>query len=148
VSPDLPSSDHVLLRWTTYSCGTRLPILPDTTWIDSQWNPNARMSLLIPKLKSASKPTNLRCYITGCLTFLCASLIKYRALLCVREVLELIMAKGPVTDYSSTLVHWMRNRQPRYKGGYQGEMERPSPSYIVDVGLSPPTLQSPQPNFT
>jgi hypothetical protein len=87
-------------------------------------------------------------YITGCLTFLCASLIKYRALLCVREVLELIMAKGPVTDYSSTLVHWMRNRQPRYKGGYQGEMERPSPSYIVDVGLSPPTLQSPQPNFT
>jgi hypothetical protein len=40
---------------------------------------------------------------------------------------------GPVTDYGSTIVHWMRNRQPRFKGGYQGEMERPSPSYIVDV---------------
>jgi len=40
---------------------------------------------------------------------------------------------GPVTDYGSTVVHWMRNRQPRFKGGYQGEMERPSPSYIVDV---------------
>jgi hypothetical protein len=41
---------------------------------------------------------------------------------------------GPVTDYGSTMVHWMRNRQPRFKGGYQGEMERPSPSYVIDVG--------------
>ncbi|PQE10748.1 polyadenylation factor subunit 2 protein [Rutstroemia sp. NJR-2017a BBW] len=41
--------------------------------------------------------------------------------------------RRPVTDYSSTMVHWMRNRQPRYKGGYQGEMERPSPSYIIDM---------------
>ncbi|CAG8961819.1 hypothetical protein HYFRA_00013995 [Hymenoscyphus fraxineus] len=41
--------------------------------------------------------------------------------------------KRPVTDYGSTMVHWMRNRQPRFKGGYQGEMERPSPSYIVDM---------------
>lgn len=41
---------------------------------------------------------------------------------------------GSITDYGSTMVHWMRNRQPRYKGAYQGEAERPSASYIVDVG--------------
>jgi hypothetical protein len=45
-------------------------------------------------------------------------------------------AAGPVTDYGSTMLHWIRNRQPRWKGGYQGEMERPSPSYIVDVSRS------------
>ncbi|KAG9232031.1 WD40-repeat-containing domain protein [Amylocarpus encephaloides] len=41
--------------------------------------------------------------------------------------------RRPITDYGSTMVHWMRNRQPRFKGGYQGEMERPSASYIVDM---------------
>jgi len=41
--------------------------------------------------------------------------------------------KGPVTDYGSSMVQWMRHRQPRYKGGVRMEMERPSPSYIVDV---------------
>ncbi|CZT06824.1 related to polyadenylation factor I subunit 2 [Rhynchosporium graminicola] len=41
--------------------------------------------------------------------------------------------RRPATDYGSTMVHWMRNRQPRFKGGYQGEAERPSPSYIVDM---------------
>ncbi|KAL8294345.1 hypothetical protein RB597_007942 [Gaeumannomyces tritici] len=41
--------------------------------------------------------------------------------------------RRPVTDYSSTLVHWMRHRDARYKGGYQGEVERPSPSYIIDM---------------
>ena len=40
---------------------------------------------------------------------------------------------GPVTDYTSSMVQWMRHRQPRYKGGGRMEMERPSPSYIVDV---------------
>jgi hypothetical protein len=49
-----------------------------------------------------------------------------------------IEKKGPVTDYSSTLVHWMRHRQPRYKGSYHGEAERPSPSYIIDVSLPLP----------
>lgn len=50
------------------------------------------------------------------------------------EKAELTVAStGPVTDYGSTMVHWMRYRQPRYKGGYQGEVERPSPSYIIDV---------------
>jgi hypothetical protein len=39
------------------------------------------------------------------------------------------------------MVHWMRNRQPRFKGGYQGEMERPSPSYVIDVS-SPETKQN------
>lgn len=43
---------------------------------------------------------------------------------------------GPVTDYSATLLHWLHNRVPNYKGGYIGEAERPSPSYIVDVGSS------------
>lgn len=31
------------------------------------------------------------------------------------------------------MVQWMRNRQPRYKGGVYLEMERPSPSYVIDV---------------
>lgn len=43
------------------------------------------------------------------------------------------MLIGPVTDYGSTLAHWMRNREPRFKGGFKGEAERPSASYIVDV---------------
>ncbi|OBT87340.1 hypothetical protein VE02_03008 [Pseudogymnoascus sp. 03VT05] len=41
--------------------------------------------------------------------------------------------RRPVTDYGATMVHWMQNRQPRYKARLQGEMERPSPSYIVDM---------------
>lgn len=44
-----------------------------------------------------------------------------------------LFAAGPVTDYSSTVTHWLRNRIPNYKGSYNGESERPSPSYIVDV---------------
>ncbi|KAK0709117.1 WD40-repeat-containing domain protein [Lasiosphaeria miniovina] len=44
-----------------------------------------------------------------------------------------LLWKGPVTDYGSTIVHWMRHREPRYKGSYQGELERPSPSYMVDM---------------
>ncbi|KHN99670.1 protein PFS2 [Metarhizium album ARSEF 1941] len=42
-------------------------------------------------------------------------------------------SKGPVTDYSSTVTHWLRNRLPNYKGSYNGEAERPSASYIVDM---------------
>ncbi|KAK4192012.1 WD40-repeat-containing domain protein [Podospora australis] len=45
----------------------------------------------------------------------------------------LTFVEGPVTDYGATIVHWMRNRQPRYKGSYRGEAERPSVSYIVDM---------------
>lgn len=46
-----------------------------------------------------------------------------------------VRARGrrPVTDYGATVVHWMRNWQPRYRGSYKGELERPSPSYIVDM---------------
>jgi polyadenylation factor subunit 2 len=44
--------------------------------------------------------------------------------------------RRPVTDYSATLLHWLHNRVPNYKGGYIGEAERPSPSYIVD--MTPP----------
>lgn len=47
-----------------------------------------------------------------------------------------ILAKpfpGPVTDYTSSMVQWMRHRQPRYKGGARIDIERPSASYIVDV---------------
>ncbi|POR35641.1 Polyadenylation factor subunit 2 [Tolypocladium paradoxum] len=40
---------------------------------------------------------------------------------------------GPVTDYSATITHWQRNRTANYKGGYTGEAERPSASYIVDM---------------
>jgi len=43
---------------------------------------------------------------------------------------------GAITDYGSTLVHFMRNRQPRYKNSYLGEAERPSPSYIIDVRIT------------
>jgi polyadenylation factor subunit 2 len=38
-----------------------------------------------------------------------------------------------VTDYGSSLVQWVRTRQPRYKGGHRMETERPSASYVVDV---------------
>ncbi|RDL38156.1 Uncharacterized protein BP5553_05589 [Venustampulla echinocandica] len=51
--------------------------------------------------------------------------------------------RRPVTDYGSTMVHWMRNRQPRFKGGYQGEFERPSPSYIIDILPPLARLQNP-----
>lgn len=40
---------------------------------------------------------------------------------------------GPVTDYGSSMVQWMRHRRPRYKGGVAMELERPSVSYIIDV---------------
>lgn len=32
------------------------------------------------------------------------------------------------------MVQWMRNRRPLYKGGNRMEVERPSASYIIDVG--------------
>ncbi|KAK1141488.1 pre-mRNA cleavage and polyadenylation factor (CPF) complex subunit [Aspergillus melleus] len=38
-----------------------------------------------------------------------------------------------VTDYSSSLVQWMRTRRPHYKGGHRMEVERPSASYVVDM---------------
>lgn len=44
---------------------------------------------------------------------------------------------GPVTDYGATINHWQHHRTPNYKGGYTGEAERPSISYVVDVGSCP-----------
>ncbi|KAF4121148.1 polyadenylation factor subunit 2 [Geosmithia morbida] len=41
--------------------------------------------------------------------------------------------RRPVTDYSSTVLHWTRHRVPNYKGSYTGEAERPSGSYIIDM---------------
>ncbi|KAF2477602.1 WD40 repeat-like protein [Lindgomyces ingoldianus] len=41
--------------------------------------------------------------------------------------------KRPVTDYGSTTVQWTRNRRPQYKHISPPEIERPSPSYIVDM---------------
>ena len=41
--------------------------------------------------------------------------------------------QGPVTDYGSTVTHWIRNREARYQTPYFGEGERPTASYIVDV---------------
>ena len=54
-------------------------------------------------------------------------------LTCHTEITHTDRRIGPVTDYTSSMVQWMRRRQPRYKGGGRMEMERPSPSYIVDV---------------
>ncbi|KAL8755688.1 MAG: hypothetical protein Q9199_003477 [Rusavskia elegans] len=48
-------------------------------------------------------------------------------------------SKRAVTDYGSSMVHWMRNRQPRYKGAPKVEFERPSPSYIAQ--MMPPTAK-------
>ncbi len=50
-----------------------------------------------------------------------------------------VVKKGPVTDYGATVVHWMRHRQPRNRGSFKGEAERPSASYIVDVSPCCPT---------
>ncbi|KAH8160764.1 hypothetical protein CIB48_g7482 [Xylaria polymorpha] len=49
-----------------------------------------------------------------------------------------VRARGrrPVTDYGSTLARSMGDDQPRYKGSFYGELERPSASYIVNM-LSP-----------
>ncbi len=47
------------------------------------------------------------------------------------------LEQGPVTDYGATVVHWMRHRQPKYRGSFRGEVERPSASYIVDVSALP-----------
>ncbi|CAJ2506125.1 Uu.00g002550.m01.CDS01 [Anthostomella pinea] len=46
-----------------------------------------------------------------------------------------VRARGrrPVTDYGSTMTRWMRDRHPRFRGSYKGEVERPSASYIVDM---------------
>ena len=54
-------------------------------------------------------------------------------LTCHVEITHTDIETGPVTDYTSSMVQWMRRRQPRYKGGGRMEMERPSPSYIIDV---------------
>ncbi|KAF2228906.1 WD40 repeat-like protein [Viridothelium virens] len=48
-----------------------------------------------------------------------------------------------VTDYGSSMVQWMRNRRPRYKGGPILEAERPSPSYIVDMVTPTARITSP-----
>ena len=39
----------------------------------------------------------------------------------------------PVTDYGSSLVQWMSNRRPRYRGTHHYEQERPSASYVLDM---------------
>ena len=41
------------------------------------------------------------------------------------------MIIGPTTDYNSTMVQWLRHRK---RGRTRMEQERPSASYIVDVG--------------
>jgi len=56
---------------------------------------------------------------------------------------ELTGAQGPVTDYSSTVINWMRNRKPAYQGSYRGEAEQPSASYIIDVSTPSPLSSSP-----
>lgn len=47
------------------------------------------------------------------------------------------MSRRPATDYSSAMAYWILNRRPRRKGTRGFEMERPSPSYVIDM-LPPP----------
>ncbi|KAI1432943.1 WD40 repeat-like protein [Xylaria sp. CBS 124048] len=44
-----------------------------------------------------------------------------------------VRGRRPVTDYGSTMVRWMRDRQPRYKNSYMREQEQSSASYIIDM---------------
>lgn len=53
------------------------------------------------------------------------------------------VGKRAVTDYGSSMVQWMRNRQPRYKADTKIEFERPSASYVVD--MLPPTAKPSNP---
>ena len=39
----------------------------------------------------------------------------------------------PVTDYGSSMVQWISNRKPAYKGTAHYEQERPSLNYVIDV---------------
>ncbi|PKY02775.1 WD40 repeat-like protein [Aspergillus campestris IBT 28561] len=48
-----------------------------------------------------------------------------------------------VTDYGSSMVQWMRNRRPLYKGGNRMEVERPSASYIIDMAPPMARVHSP-----
>lgn len=57
----------------------------------------------------------------------------YSALRSAFGSLHTEILKGSITDYGSSMVQWMRSRQPRYKAASKVEFERPSPSYIVDV---------------
>ncbi|KAK3985554.1 WD40-repeat-containing domain protein [Cladorrhinum sp. PSN332] len=54
--------------------------------------------------------------------------------------------RRPVTDYGSTMVNWMRHRQPHYKGSYLGELERPSISYMIH--MLPPSARPAYPAET
>lgn len=33
------------------------------------------------------------------------------------------------------MVQWMRTRRPQYRGGHRMETERPSASFMLDVGV-------------
>ncbi|KAJ2906856.1 protein PFS2 [Zalerion maritima] len=59
-----------------------------------------------------------------------------------------VRARGrrPVTDYGSTVSHWLRNREARYQGAYYSEAERPSASYMVD--MLPPSARVASPADT
>ena len=48
-----------------------------------------------------------------------------------------------VTDYGSSLVQWMRQRKPRWKGSATYEWERPSISYVIDMLPPAARLDSP-----
>lgn len=48
---------------------------------------------------------------------------------------SLTSTTGPVTDYGSTLAHWMRNRAAGVTTFPLGEGERPTASHIADVSL-------------
>lgn len=49
----------------------------------------------------------------------------------------------PVTDYGSSMVHWMRQRRQPWKGSLHYEQERPSISYVYDMLPPAATLDRP-----
>lgn len=49
----------------------------------------------------------------------------------------------PVTDYGSSMVHWMRQRKQPWKGSTYYEQERPSISYVLDILPPPAQLDKP-----
>ena len=49
----------------------------------------------------------------------------------------------PVTDYGSSMVQWVRQRQQPWKGSWHYEQERPSISYAIDMMPPPAMLDRP-----
>lgn len=81
------------------------------------------------------KPRHFSAWLYLAITQSCHPYLRSIALYSLTDVPPmLIITLGPVTDFSATFTKWKGDWAPSYKGGYTGEAERPSASYIVDVG--------------